>query len=861
MTRCPICSEADAFTIYLDPLRLGQGRWLHCRACGFSGDTIELFGKLKHIGDLRTAVQKLVADGLFTGTSSLVTLESIKDYIDRYVKPRHRSRKIWNRMRCAEREISPPILELLQKEHLWAGWRSDNHARLMNFIGHGSKREIVGFFEEAILPKDGFKNCIVLNFQDVPGRTCRFMFISDHNQTWDVDMVRNPASGQEGGLAMLDGLAPFEDTVFAVSDWRFAFQMQRLNFVNSAQPLKLVVYNNDTRRAWNSVAARRIIFWSREVDCALFQQARQAGDGWIALRPDSKIEDCFEYVRKLPAETILARMEHYAKPWQNVLVGYLTDRDRTLVEAQAVVSKLELTVDERRRILEECEPKHRDRLDCILGEALTVHSVGHGANQILDRSDGWIARNKHGQEEPVSEARIRVHYEITEPESKKVYWKGVVLIRGQHLPFKDEAEVIRRNTADWLRELVAAAELGTVLLSRRHGDILFSLAQRFSSPRRITMSNHIGLRPDGRVVYPRFAIEGGELNSADTFLCPKDAPGWNLKFPETRAIRPDDPVTRSLACWTATASVFLYDLLQNYWKGTPVPTLLVGTEGSVARVVGTAFCAGADMRRYKIEPRVKGSKTPMPEAIRAVLPNYAYPSLVETKADQLLRAWPVRNSDNVFLTVSSVEAAAFRTGGHWLGVEAPELRRDVLDPLPPFDDVLFYLADLQKREFKLPELPPFEAVFTDWVTWYHRYACLDKDKLFEQARKCLMPQLPPAEALIELCGVLREEDRLKMEYTAFTDMLRNGQNPWKDDAGILVDQTDRRVFVSRPALRKALAQAKLPMSEFGPATEDLIQRQLMIFPSLPVEGWIIPLTFFDDTIRAWQLRRRDSGHS
>ncbi len=863
LTRCPFCSSVDSFTIYLDPIRSGQGHWLRCHACGFGGDTIETFGKIHKISNLRHVVHRLVSDGLFRGESSLITTDAVQAYIERCVQPRHRIRNILIRLFCPDRRVPPPLLDLLQARRLWCGQRTEQQARLQKFFGYGTKREIVGLFNSAVLPRHGFKNCLVLNFQDVPGRTCRILFVDQDGAEACKDVSGVPPPNQEGGLMMLEALDTFEKTVFAVPDYQFALDMQRLHLADSTRPLKLVVYNEDTRNAWKSVLAERVILWARELNYTVFQQARLSEHGWIAVRPSTKVEDLYEYTGKFLPEDVLGRMERSAKPWQVALVDYLMEPSRSDTEGQALIQKLGLRTDERRQILDECPPRYRERIDYFLGESVTVQSIGYGANQMLDRHDGWFAENKNGKEEPVCDARIRVHYEITEPEHKKVYWKGIVLCRNQQLPFQDDTETIRKNTAKWLSDFMGGAGHGTPTISPKYKNALFFLAQQFSLPRRLTISNRVGLRPNGKVIYPRFMLEGGEVQSEEAFMCPPEAPGWNLKAPEPRLPRPADQVSRLRACWVATAGVFLHNMLRAYREEPPVPVLLIGAEGSTARWAGTHLGRTADMPYYRLEPRSVARPThpSWAESVRACLDRYGYPSLVETAAQNLLYSWPVRNSDNVFLTVTPLEAAALRTGGNWLCVEAPEVRQD-LEQLPPFDDVLMYLVDLQRRKFQLPELPLFEAVMQDWVGWYKRYACLDESEdLAQKVRRCLTPQQMPSEVLVELCGMLHSENRLKLEYTNFIDGLRAGTVPSGDRVGIWIDSTDRRVFLSRPALRKALSTARLPQSELGAATEDLVRRQLMVIPNLPVEGWILPLSFFEETIRAWQLRRQNSANS
>jgi hypothetical protein len=72
--------------------------------------------------------------------------------------------------------------------------------------------------------------------------------------------------------------------------------------------------------------------------------------------------------------------------------------------------------------------------------------------------------------------------------------------------------------------------------------------------------------------------------------------------------------------------------------------------------------------------------------------------------------------------------------------------------------------------------------------------------------------------------------------------------------GIIIDDVQNNVYLSRKELMVAVAKAHLPLPEVGAVSDDLIRRKLLIEKDLPLEGWIVPKDCWDRTALAWRQK-------
>jgi hypothetical protein len=636
---------------------------------------------------------------------------------------------------------------------------------------------------------------------------------------------------------MLDTLGPLEDTVFAVGDPRTALAIYLCHFSSSASELKLVTYNEHTRAAWQCVRANRVIFWAPARKLEVFKQARMLGTehGWVSAQPTIHVEGLRQQLLRVSAETFLGQVEKFARPWPEAFARWIVDENKLDASLlQSALNELAPDHEERACLLDAFPQRAKTALQrCLLGRR-TTRTIMINRTQVMEDDNGWFASGGP-QPEMICDATIRVDTEVIDSDMGTIHWEGAIRFRYRELPFRDEVEQIRADTRTWLCDKLRDACMGLPMVSSRWAPHLFSMAQQFGSPRRITGTSKVGLRPDGTV--------------REEARPPSDVgvPASGVEPPRQRGLtRRDRPsITRDVvhAMQAGFVSLMLAALRETQ------PILLVGPPGSLARSVGRRFATQAGMPIRSIS-----RKDMCAEKLRNKVSAGGYPVLLEPSMPGLLRHWSNELEGAFFLMAEADEAAALCTGRAWTVLEASEIVAP--DLLPPFDDVIWYLCDLQRRDWWLPEtggLP--ESLVRDLCTWY------DDNVQSEGHIRLAGPEArlytaKPVDAMIELFYWLYGRGLVKLEYEAFASSLRTGSPP-QGKAQALMDLDAGLVFVDRRGLEAAVRKAKLPPLDVEGVTHALLAQGLLEEPGL-AEGWILPKDFWEARLNR-RRRRLDAG--
>lgn len=844
---CPGCKKRS-LQVHMDPF-YPQGRWLYCDDCRCHGDPLETYGRLKHSTTTAQAVVQAVTDGFFRANSSLVTPDTIQSYVDYCVTPRKKSYNCWAQLSESMRCRSPQVRSRLQKDHLWCGWRSAVQERLTKFLGMGLKRDLVEIFREPFLPREGFHENVVLNFQDVPGRICNFKIIDSEGREYVKDM--SVFHKEEGGLCMLDTVRPFDDTVIAMQDWWTAMQLQKMTFADSPLPMKMVVYAPNTNHAWRSVCVNRLIFWVPEVTAEVLKHARKAANSWISTQPGVKGRR-YTNLYEVTAKEFAYRVERGAQPWLRALIDYLMTPGRDEAADKALMHELQLSATERQQLMDQAVSKERVKLEYFLGSVASTISFQLNKHTITERPDGWWITPKYGAEELLCDAKIKVDYEITDADKNEIYWQGNIKFGTHSVPFWEPVEVFKDDLLGWLYNKLVA--VGVPTIHPRHKCALLYAIQRSSHIRRVSVRIRIGIQQDGRIQFPRFFIDKGEVVQEPLYLYPPNGPAQKVAPPKVRVPTPDEPLTNLGVAWTAIAAAWVYNLLRGYDQKPAQPVLLVGASGSVVRRAADIFAEQTGMYADQLGAvqHNKAQKARL-DALRAGAGSYGYMRMISTSAAGQLVGWPADAAEPVLLTARPLEAAALKLNPHWLVVEAPEVYRGEIDgKAPPVGDLLFYLSDLQRRGYAI-ERDNFKAVLVDFVGWYARYLCLNVDRaleLFVKVNERLTPLPLPADGLLKLCATLFMEGYMGVDHVSFNDKMWECK-PFRreHEAKFLIDDHADLVFIPASALKRALHTAAVPWPDLSRITEDIVTRQLIDLPSMPVDGWLFKLAYFNEKVK------------
>ncbi len=841
ITACPLCKR-PSLTVYRDPLST-RAKWLRCSFCRFSGDTIETYQRISRSSTLVEAIRTACKNGLCDASAEKFTPVNIQNYEDAYPRFRERVSNVWNKLsRGMIEDPSPELIRYAQSKHLWQGWMTDPHKRMAQFLGGAERRTVddmfVANFGKRALPKRGFSLVLAAANQDVPGRICGITFIGSEE---DLIAPLTPfkMDSPEGGLAMLDALDGSEKTVYALSRLDFALQFQRLNFTNQDTPLKMVVYNNDTRNAWNAVNAERIVFWNDEIDWCLFKQAKRE-NGWISDHPrlSTAKRDINIYVNDTTPEAMLGKMSAAALPWARFLACWLTDKRRNPLEIRGTLSSVNLTEAEVKQVIDECPERQRDALKELLEEAVPKgpESIHMRGRNVVERTDGWYSTSPSG-ENLVTDAIVRLTHEAVDTGAGEVFWYGEIKYRNNRVLFAGESfHTIDKDPLKWLQDKLSRTGLGYPRFDKSWTSNFTNLIKSFSPNAEIVqITDRLGLNDSGDILFPCFSIRKGEIMGRQKQVPLPNTPALTVHLPARRDVAYPEQVTAVRASWFAAAAAYVSCLLGKH--DCPVYV----TEGLLPRSGIRAFAESAGMIFKTLDKSTEKDK----QELAYLMSRFNYPVYLRVPPD-ILDKLPYESYSNAFISTDRLTAASLCTQHDGIILRDVALRDT--DEMPPFDDIVWYLADLQKREFQSEGGNGLTALLRDMCRFMCRYLTqFDQTHAAigtSQMRVCQKA----GDSLIELLALLCLSSKLDAEYLDLQPFLSKLCPPNLSRKAICIDTEKGQVYLPRRAISRACERAGIPRPDMYRAENELSERKLLLPNSLS-DGILISTGLWNEAIK------------
>jgi hypothetical protein len=834
---CPVCLAEQTLSIYQDPIIAGKSLWLHCSNCDFRGDAIDTYARVNEISDPKSAITHAIRHGYFNGPVNEFGGDVIDSYVNNYILRRRQVAERWEKLTTALAHVDPRSLRRAQAAHLWYGWGKAPRERLARFLGGGTRKDLIRIFNDpSVTPKEGYGTAFVLNYQDVPGRTCAFEIIGEGGRMMKHYKPFHDRRRREGGLAMLDALDAFEGTVFAVSDPGVALRMHSRHFHDWTKPLKLVLYNPRTDLAWRAVKADRVILWTNKSDAAAINQARKVENGYVTRNPN--LED-YNHLNGVAFPQITGMMERNAKPWREYLLARVLRRNIDPEDARGLIRNLQLTTKERREILDLCPGPSRSRVEELFEAEQSARIIIHGGKNIIERAEGWFHQKGGVGEELLSDARPYLSKEITEKDTGDVRWEGVVMFDRKEVPFSSDLNDVEDDPTKWLRRLLVRAELGTPTVDSTWAKkYMPNLMRQVSAYDKISVSRRIGVRDDGSILFPTFHIIDSQITAARAVLPRTDMPASDLRVPRRESNRFDMELTPAHPMFVVLASTFIANLLAEFCGEGRTPIAIVGEHGSVARESMRAFTGTVGMNTHALR---RGTEKEI-DKLRSALDSSGYPVFIDPDREGLIQFWPAGNEDHAYVAVTPLEASALALNGGWVFVNAPGFDMEPAQ-MPAHDAIFFYLADLQRRGFEVPREQYFCAsILNDFLKWYEVYLRKDMGPVREKAQELMRAASAPGTDLIRLSIQLYRSGRLLLERGQVIGAERVAK------AGILIDEVNDQVFIAREGLIAAIRRAKLPWPDLRPATANLAARKLLHPCGKKLDGWVIPRSVWEGSV-------------
>lgn len=486
-TRCPLCG-GDALDIFHD--NNCGGEWHHCRACGSKGDMLQLACAAWGTGPA-AALARLSEAGVPVPRAALDDPEAAcGGYAER-----RRVSEFWDRARAAyPNDHGLDVQRIRRRHHLRLDVGGDRwEAGPGALVGSATRDQVEALFDPAqnrgsrVLAGRKWRGVVLAPYYDLPGRVRAFSFLGrdGHPVSDHVFRLAGPggAGRDEAGLAGWPAASPDCDRryVIAVDDWLLALRIQFRHFRTAMRPLPLAVWRDDgrvrTRRAWEMLCGRRVVFWSPTLDRRVLMQAVEA-DGMIVGVGPSSASRVAHYLRRRPGTDLYRSLVAKARPWPEAMRRWM------LVSPDGVVDDLlrglELAGADVSHMLRQCGPSAAART------VIRAHrSISLGGARVTEYDDTWQSERGHRRTQ-LANFVVRVTHAVKDRDSGELYYYGVVRHGGREARFLERAGVVREDTLAWAGSVMVGEGMGVATCAASHARSLHDVALQFHTPEFVT---------------------------------------------------------------------------------------------------------------------------------------------------------------------------------------------------------------------------------------------------------------------------------------------------------------------------------------------------------------------------------------
>jgi hypothetical protein len=701
-TKCPFC-QSGLFTIYEDTRSTGQ--WHHCPGCKRSGDMIELAAAYWNLS-LTVAIDRLAESGVpFPFQESKSTGIAVSRYIEQHPGFRRRLSEFWRLAQHQGLNTTPGFNSLRRKLHLVTEISRDRQLsgplQLYGMV-HRNDTAVLGDNPLAGCRKQ-WQEAIVIPYYSAPDQLTGFGLIGDGVSGYQTILDRHRS--REIGLAGLQSLdAANSSGVVAVSDPKLMLRLQVKHFNTSLKPLPLVVWQEDstgkTRRAWQALGPKQLVFWSFEVTPELILQCRETDAHLCLLGPKTDSEFTLDhYLRLSPPSDLIRRVMRSARPWREALASWAKKANEA--EVSAIYRRL-FEVDEDLVIsLMKQTPSSVPDVP-----RLNVRTVKLDSGlTVIERNDRWYAPASP-TDKLLFDGAVRIEKVVHCHD--KVTYHGYVRHDGVKYPF-DVPNQLPINTAV-RRCLLAHGK--SVQVSKRVP--LGEVAIRFHEP--VVLQGFPAVGWDGTgYVFRNFRVTAGKVHEHSDQLLPSDCPGPSIsafKFGKTMPARATPAGPEAEVAWNVLTAVLTLTLARaGLWEAQPV----VFSGDSLKPFLAPL------LSRLGVETSKLTNVHNSGEFVDVSYP-HNWPLHIETHRPILLHAlmsWLSRHSHDPFLVTATPAAAylAALQGVRVIHYDGPLRVRAVAD-MPIEHIVPAFLKHFTRRERAVPEgLTPWAATSQFLKEW------------------------------------------------------------------------------------------------------------------------------------------------
>ena len=782
-----------------------------------------------------------------------LSVDVVSNYIMSFVERRKIFDRIVEESRVLLGKLTAKHFELFQTYQLWDGYRAGEwHKWMSQFVGMGTLRMMQGY--DIKMPTKGFSQFLIVPYYDVPGRVSSLLFLNKNKRAHRVFSAPKGML-EDAGLMMLELLDTHNDTVIAVHDPLFALQIQRRACNISSDPLKIIVYDDQTNRAWQTVHARRLIFWERENDVRLYSQSMKHPRAQIATKPGFQAVDLQRNLKGMSVAEILSRLETSAQPWGTAMKEFLLNGEFWRVSE--AIKQLQLSAADIQRIYDACSPSEKARVTQLFGEASVGNYITIGSMKIVESDDGWwILRGS--DRELGCNAIIRLDAVVHIIDTGENVYEGTVSFKQEQIKFRVPVAEVEKNAAAWLRGLMMQ-HVGVLKLSKSLRLHIIEVAKQFHDPQYVRRIGKVGWNASMQsFVFPNFSIKEGKFDdTTHAMVLDSDsvAPASKLYIAEPKEgdwdlLLEDTP--EHAAIWAGMAG-FMSNMLAPIVGAAATPIAFVGGYGSVANVVGTHLMSELGMVTVKPKKPYQPLYD-LPDINR----RHDYPVWLDMsdknrKSTRYLRAL---DSGNFMTHLFEAEAAAVGVGETWTFIRAEPIMPQ-RSRLPSLRGAMAYLAWLQADKFEMPPATSFQqCILTSLEQWATGKLNSVGGTVFVTAYKMLRTSDSESvdRRLMHLIFWMTTNQRLKILHSSFYKQFKGGVTP-SAKTHIVSDEEEGKLFINLGMVRHAIDRARLPIPDYDAAVRSFASTSLTTGFEAATDGFVINQAYWESEADKWRKTR------
>lgn len=813
--------------VYADP---AGGAWYSCSTgCRFTGDSVQLYQKVKQIDNVPAAIHAMHAAGIdFRGGAPSPTVVSQYQVA---LDTRLGVNKFWeeaSKLLYAETPLSPTFRSLLAKYRLPCNPSSLEPADgIRRFLGAATPQMI----SESLVSKRLMQfpplkgNMLVSPAYKLPGYiTGLCLYGSKGIVEADLKLGK---SQYDAGLGMLETVTPGETLVLATNERLVAAHLQKLRLLTNSKPFPLVTWSDRATTAWNAVIAGKVVFWATEITLALLNHAKQVKNAFIAQKPQMLEPLTPDSAYKLLEDGesgLMASIFSTAIPFASCLKKYLFSHQAT---AASILEALALTETQRQDLIAACRHKsEQDEIRRWLSRDSVETSVFYAGRIIVEREEGYFAKPKALADRELQISNVRIFQEFATYFSKSddVVIDGHVVSCGKSTPFSVTDKQLKKDPMGWLVRLQLEDGSTYPMVAKGWEKNLVPLSALLHPP-----DARVGVEKAGwegaRFVLPAFDISGGQIENR-LRTCRGGVPGESLK-PELKlkasqleCVAGDG--NAKVGFW-ALFALMMRNVLAPVkgWKTSTIGVISPGVEHPAVEWFIRAF----GLRELSLTGKITQAK------LAELAGENDFPLVVRVPSDyaDVLPEWVSSGlRANIIVRVTEAQARAGLMHSGWSFVKVPYNSTFDLDPAAGL--FVPYLALMQSYNYQMQDRgTPHITIMRTLRDWLHFNFEKFDFVAMDRAEDAVWPT-----------------DDTTQAHGQFIDLAL-----WLTKRGFmpetLIEMGDKEVTVSLSAIGSLLDSLKCPAVPVESVTAAMTDAKAMV--SCTTSKLVVSRAFWDQRVR------------